>query len=81
MDTKLSPFEYIQKILQHQEWNLITLESRFIKDLGVDSLEFLELVIAVETHYAIEFEDEELEGVVTVKDFCELIEGRLPCPM
>lgn len=79
MTDKMTPFEFLRKELSHHEYNQVYLESRLEKDLGVDSLEFLELVMAVENYYDIDFEDDELEEVVTVNDFCLLAEGKLTC--
>jgi len=51
----------------------ITEETSFKDDLGVDSLDLLELVMAFEEEYNIELDPEELEGVQTVGDVVEFI--------
>lgn len=51
----------------------ITEETSFKDDLGVDSLDLLELVMAFEEEYSIELDPEELEGIVTVGDVMEFI--------
>ena len=51
----------------------ITEETSFKDDLGVDSLDLLELVMAFEEEYNIELNPEELEGIVTVGDIAEFI--------
>lgn len=51
----------------------ITEETSFKDDLGVDSLDLLELVMAFEEEYSIELDPEELEGVQTVGDVIEFI--------
>lgn len=51
----------------------LALETSFKDDLGVDSLDLLELVMAFEEEYDIELNPEELEGIDTVGDICEFI--------
>lgn len=51
----------------------ITEETSFKDDLGVDSLDLLELVMAFEEEYNIELDPEELEGIQTVGDIVEFI--------
>ncbi|MCR4960124.1 MAG: acyl carrier protein [Lachnospiraceae bacterium] len=51
----------------------ITEETSFKDDLGVDSLDLLELVMAFEEEYNIELNPEELEGISTVGDIMEFI--------
>lgn len=46
----------------------ITLESSFKEDLGADSLDLFEIVMAFEDEYDTEIATEELEKMVTVKD-------------
>lgn len=48
-------------------------ETSFKDDLGVDSLDLLELVMAFEEEYKIELDPEELEGIQTVGDIVEFI--------
>ena len=46
----------------------ITLESSFIDDLGADSLDIVELIMALEEEFDIEIPDADAEKVVTVND-------------
>ena len=46
----------------------ITLESAFIEDLGADSLDLVELVMAMEDEFGLEISDEDAERIVTVQD-------------
>ena len=48
-------------------------DTSFKDDLGVDSLDLLELVMAFEEEYNIELNPEELEDIQTVGDVCEFI--------
>ena len=53
-------------------------ESSFVNDLGADSLETVELVMALEDEYGIEIPDEEAEKITTVQlaiDFAKSKQG------
>jgi acyl carrier protein len=43
-------------------------ESSFIEDLGADSLDIVELVMAMEEEFEVEIPDEEAENIKTVQD-------------
>lgn len=68
--------EKIKKIISEQ-LNIdvadIEPESTFIEDLGADSLDTVELVMAFEDEFGIEIPDEEAEKIKTVKDVFEQI--------
>jgi acyl carrier protein len=55
--------------------NEVTGESSFIDDLGADSLDIVELVMAMEDEFGIEIPDEDAEKIKTVKDVVEYIKG------
>ncbi|CEO96932.1 Acyl carrier protein [Plasmodiophora brassicae] len=46
----------------------VNASSNFIKDLGLDSLDQVELVMALEDEFAIEIPDDEAERITTVED-------------
>lgn len=52
----------------------VRLDSKFVDDLGADSLDVVELVMALEEKFSIEIPDEEAEKISTVKDVVEYIE-------
>jgi len=52
----------------------IKLESRFTEDLGADSLDIVELVMALEEKFDIEIPDEKAESIKTVKSAIAYIE-------
>ncbi len=52
----------------------VTLDASFIEDLGADSLDIVELVMALEEEYDMEISDEEAEKIRTVQDVITYIE-------
>jgi acyl carrier protein len=52
----------------------IKLEASFVDDLGADSLDIVELVMALEEEYNIEIPDEDAEKIKTVQDAITYIE-------
>ena len=50
-------------------------EASFVDDLGADSLDIVELVMAMEDEFGIEIPDEEAEKIKTVKDVIEYIKA------
>ena len=55
----------------------VTPEASFIDDLGADSLDQVELVMALEEEFGVEVKEEELEGITTVGAAYDLITGKL----
>ncbi|UCE80161.1 MAG: acyl carrier protein [Nitrospiraceae bacterium] len=54
----------------------ITPESSFVEDLGADSLDTVELVMAFEETFNIEIPDEDAEKIAKVKDAIEYIKNK-----
>ena len=53
----------------------IKMESSFMNNLGADSLDIVELIMALEEEYDIEIPDEDVEKIVTVGDIVEYIKA------
>ena len=53
----------------------VTLEASFTDDLGADSLDIVELVMAFEEEFGIEIPDEEAEKISNVRDAVEYIQN------
>ncbi len=68
--------ERVQKIVAEQlgvELEQVTAEASFMDDLGADSLDTVELVMALEEEFDIEISDEDAEKIQTVKDAVEYV--------
>jgi acyl carrier protein len=53
----------------------VTAEASFVEDLGADSLDTVELVMALEEEFETEIPDEEVEKITTVKEAIDYIES------
>ena len=69
-------FEKVKSIIVKQLGvtdTAVTMEASFIDDLGADSLDIVELVMAIEEEFDIEIPDSDAEKVVTVGDVVDYI--------
>jgi len=55
----------------------VTMEASFADDLDADSLDLVELVMALEEEFGVSVEEEELEDITTIGGAYELITGKL----
>ena len=72
-------FERLAEIIKEQlnvEDVEITKETSFKDDLGADSLDLFELVMALEDEYNVEIPSEDLENIATVGDVVEYLKGK-----
>ena len=56
----------------------VTPEASFIDDLGADSLDIVELVMAIEEEFGGEISDEEAQKITTVAEAVNYIDTRMP---
>ena len=71
--------EKVKKIVSEHlgiEENTITLDSKFIDDLGADSLDTVELVMAFEEKFDIEIPDDAAETILTVQNAVDFIDNK-----
>lgn len=54
-------------------------ETRYVDDLGVDALDAVEIVMAVEDKYRITISDSEADRIVTPEDMAQLIRKKTAC--
>lgn len=69
-------FEKVKEIIVEQlgvEEDIVKPEASFIDDLGADSLDVVELIMALEEEFDLEIPDAEAEKVATVNDVVEYI--------
>ena len=74
----MSTFEQVKKIVKEQlggEEDEIQMSSTFVDDLGADSLDIVELIMAFEEEFNIEIPDEKAEKIKTVEDVVKYIDG------
>lgn len=74
MDT----FERVKKVIAEKlsiDDARITPDARFIDDLGADSLDMVELTMALEDEFGISISDEDAQRIMTVQDAVEFIEN------
>jgi acyl carrier protein len=55
----------------------VTRDASFVDDLGADSLDTVELVMALEEEFGIEIKDEEAEKITTIQQAIEYIESHI----
>ena len=76
--TVLSTVDQVKKIVKEQlgvEEDEIQMSSTFVDDLGADSLDIVELIMAFEEEFNIEIPDEKAEKIKTVEDVVKYIDG------
>ena len=74
-DSKI--FETVRNIVAQQlgvDKRSVTLEANFANDLGADSLDTVELVMAIEEEFDIEIPDEDAEKIATLNQAVKFIE-------
>ncbi len=71
-------FEKVREILMDQldvEEDAVTMDSNIQSDLGADSLDIVDLVMALEEEFDCDIPDEEIENIKTVGDIVKYIEN------
>jgi acyl carrier protein len=70
-------YEKVKEIIIEQldvQSDQVTADASFIEDLGADSLDTVELVMALEENFDIEIPDEDAEKIKTVRDAVDYID-------
>lgn len=74
-------FEKIRDVISEQlgveDVEIITMDTTFIDDLGADSLDIVELIMALEEEFDIEIPEAEAEKISTVGDVVEYIKANV----
>jgi acyl carrier protein len=78
-----SAFDRVKGIVVEQlgvDTAQVTPQSKFVEDLGADSLDVVELVMALEEEFDIEIPDEDAEKIATVGEAVKYIESHVEAP-
>ncbi len=70
-------FEKVRAIIANElniDESKITLDSTLSEDLGADSLDAVELIMALEDEFGVQVSDEDAQGIQTVGDIVKLVE-------
>ncbi|MCY6356711.1 acyl carrier protein [Clostridium sp. ZS2-4] len=73
-------FDRVKKIIADQlglDENTVTMDSLFVDDLGADSLDVVELIMALEEEFDIEIPDDDAEKATKVGDVVEYINSHV----
>ena len=62
--------------LEIEEENIAP-EAKLKDDLGIDSLDFVDIVVIVEKNFAFKIKPDEMQGIVTLSQFCDYIESKV----
>ena len=71
-------FEKVREIIANQlnkDASIITLETHLVDDLGADSLDAVELIMALEDEFGMEIEDDAAQSIKSVGDLVNYIES------
>jgi acyl carrier protein len=74
---KVTTFERVSQIVVEQlgvDESQVVTEASFVDDLGADSLDIVELIMALEEDFDIEIPDEDAEKLKTINDAVKYIE-------
>ena len=52
-------------------------EAKLKEDMGIDSLDFVDIVVIVEKNFGFKIKPEEMTGVTTLRQFCDYIESKV----
>lgn len=55
----------------------VTPEATLKEDLGIDSLDSVEMVLEIENEFDIKLEDSEIQTLITVGDVCDLVSAKM----
>lgn len=72
-------FESVKEVIIAQlevDAEKVKMEASLVQDLGADSLDLVEVIMALEEKFELEIEDEDAEKIATVEDIIKYIESR-----
>jgi acyl carrier protein len=76
-DTQFEKFQKIAVDVLKVDINKVTMEAKFGEDLDADSLDLVELVMALEDEFGVEIPESELDGIDTVGAAYNIVTAKL----
>lgn len=52
-------------------------DAKLKDDMGIDSLDFVDIVVIVDKYFGFKIVPEEMKGVITLRQFCDYIESKI----
>jgi acyl carrier protein len=77
-EKNMATFDKIKEMIVDQldvEADEVTLDANIQEDLGADSLDVVDLVMAIEDEFEVKIEDDVVEGMKTVGDIVKFLDG------
>jgi acyl carrier protein 1 len=68
--------EFLIEDLEIEEEKIVP-QGKLKDDLGIDSLDFVDIVVIVEKKFGFKIKPEEMAGITTLKQFCDYIESKV----
>ena len=68
--------EFLMEDLEIEEEKIVP-EGKLKDDLGIDSLDFVDIVVIVEKKFGFKIKPEDMAGITTLKQFCDYIESKV----
>ena len=68
--------EFLIEDLEIEEEKIVP-EGKLKDDLGIDSLDFVDIVVIVEKKFGFKIKPEEMDGITTLGQFCDYIESKV----
>ena len=68
--------EFLIEDLEIEEEKIVP-EGKLKDDLGIDSLDLVDIVVIVEKKFGFKIKPEEMAGITTLKQFCDYIESKV----
>ena len=68
--------EFLIEDLEIEEEKIVP-EGKLKDDLGIDSLDFVDIVVIVEKKFGFKIKPEEMAGITTLGQFCDYIENKV----
>lgn len=76
----MATFDDVKSVVMEQlsvDGDSVKLESKIIEDLGADSLDVVELIMALEEKFGVEIPDGDAEKLIKIEDVVNYIDGHL----